>query len=195
MSARAERIIPAKKIKVEKVIIGFDPEKLKAPFLLRCGALLIDYILLISIPVLSILAGRMNGDDGARLLNNELSNGGWIIVLLLAVTNFIIFPAFGGQSVGKMIAGIEITGLDGSTPGFGRLTLRHLLGYPLTLLTGGLGYIFLAFNKKGRSLHDYVAGTVVVYGRKTVSRKRVNQAKKGKRTTKTRLRNKREITK
>jgi uncharacterized RDD family membrane protein YckC len=41
----------------------------------------------------------------------------------------------------------------------------------LTLLTLGLGFIFSAFNRKGRALHDYLAGTVVIFGRRRVLKK------------------------
>ena len=162
MSARAEKIAPTKKITIDQIIVGFDPERLKAPFLLRCGALLIDYILILSIPAISILLGRTLGYDGSKLLNNA----GWLITILLALTNFIIFPMFSGQTIGKMLTGLRITNLDGKIPRLWNLFLRHFIGYPLTLLTGGLGFIFSVFNKKGRSLHDYLAGTTVVYGQK-----------------------------
>ena len=166
MSARVGKLTPTNKLKVEQIIKGFDAEKLKAPFLLRCGSLLIDYILLLIVPVGSLLIGRSMGKDGARLLNSEISNVGWLIFLLLALTNFLIFPMFSGQSIGKMLTGLRVTKLDGSMPSFIVIALRHFVGYPVTLLTGGLGYLVSAFTGTGRSLHDYLSGTVVVYADK-----------------------------
>ena len=55
---------------------------------------MIDYILLVCIPVLALLLGRFYGVDGVKLLNSELSNTGWLIMLLLGLTNFVIFPMF-----------------------------------------------------------------------------------------------------
>jgi uncharacterized RDD family membrane protein YckC len=170
MSARAEKVIPAKKINAKEVIVGFDAEKLKAPILLRCGALLIDYILIISIPVISLLLGRYMGDDGAKLLNNEISNAGWLITLLLTVTNFLIFPMFSGQTIGKVLTGLRITTIEGKDAGLLSLFLRHFIGYPLTLLTGGLGFFISLFNAKGRALHDLISKTMVVYGRQTIKK-------------------------
>ncbi|MGI8669341.1 MAG: RDD family protein [Aridibacter sp.] len=170
MSARAEKVIPAKKINNREVIVGFDAEKLKAPVLLRCGALLIDYILIVSVPVLSLLLGRYMGDDGAKLLNNQISNAGWLITFLLAVTNFLIFPMFSGQTIGKVMTGLRITTLEGKDPTLFSLFLRHFIGYPLTFLTGGLGFFVALFNAKGRALHDLISKTIVVYGRQTVKR-------------------------
>jgi uncharacterized RDD family membrane protein YckC len=171
MSATIERAVapqsaPSARTRTEEVIVNFDASKVKAPFLLRCGALLIDYIILVSLPVLGLLIARLSGDDGAKLFKSSYNSAGWIIAILLAATNFIIFPMLGGQSIGKMFTGLRIIRNDGRAASFAQLLLRHLLGYPLTALTLGLGFLFSAFSRKGRALHDLVAGTVVVYGQK-----------------------------
>jgi uncharacterized RDD family membrane protein YckC len=46
-----------------------------------------------------------------------------------------------------------------------RALARHLLGYALTALTLGLGFLISAFDSKGRALHDLIAATVVVRSR------------------------------
>lgn len=171
MSARVEKAVPVKKVQTKQVVVGFDAEKLKAPFLLRCGSLLIDYILIVSVPAISIILGRFMGYDGSKLLNSELNNSGWLIMILLGITNFIIFPMFSGQSIGKMLTGLRIVNLDGTSPGFKALLLRHIIGYPLTILTGMLGFLLAAFNNKGRALHDFIGGTTVVYGHKNIKQK------------------------
>lgn len=178
MSARVDRTAtgaattsvapPNRNSRTEEVIVNFDAEKIRAPFLLRCGALLIDYIILVLLPVLGLLTARFStGDAGAKLFKNPLSSAGWMVAILVAVTNFIIFPMLSGQSIGKMFTGLKIIRKDGRAANFGQLLVRHLIGYPVTLLTGGLGFLLSVFNAKGRALHDLVAGTVVVYGRKT----------------------------
>lgn len=168
MSARVEKTIPAKTIKSEQIVINFDAERLKAPFLLRCGAILIDYILLIAMPVLSLLLGRYFAYDGAKLLNSEISNTGWLITILIALTDFVILPLIVGQSVGKMLTGLRVVKTDGSPAKLKNLCLRHLIGYPLTLLTSGLGFFLSVFSAKGRAIHDFIAGTVVIYGQREV---------------------------
>ncbi len=167
MSARVERTVPAGRIKTEKVIVNFDAERLKAPFALRCGAILIDYILLIAVPVSSLIIGRMMGIEPSKLLNSEVSNAGWLILILLILTNFVIFPLINGQSIGKMLTGLRIVKTDGNAPSLISLLIRHLIGYPLSFLIFGLGFLLPILNEKGRALHDFLAGTVVVYGRKT----------------------------
>jgi uncharacterized RDD family membrane protein YckC len=44
----------------------------------------------------------------------------------------------------------------------GRALLRHFVGYPLSFLTLGLGFVIAAVNSQGRALHDFIADTVVV---------------------------------
>ncbi len=168
MSSRVDKAIPKVKTRPQEIVVDFDPEKLKAPFLLRCGALLIDYIFLVSVPLTAIFVGRLMGNDGAKLLNSELSNAGWLIMVLLGLTNFVIFPMFAGQSVGKMLTGLRVVKSDGAIPSFKSLLFRHLIGYPITILTGGLGLLFSIFNAKGRALHDYLAGTEVIYGQRRI---------------------------
>lgn len=171
MSAKAEKIIPAKRIKPEQVIVNFDAERLKAPFSLRCGAIMIDYILLIIIPVASLLIYRHSGEDPTKILNNDITNIGWIIFVLLILTNFLILPLLVGQSLGKILTGLRVVKKDGNSPSLGNLLLRHFVGYPLTVLTGGLGFFISILNSKGRALHDLIAGTVVIYGRKQIVKK------------------------
>lgn len=148
--------------------MDFTPESLTAPFFLRCGALMIDYILVIAIPVICMLISRYSGNDGAKLLTSEINNAGWLIAILLGITNLVIFPMFSGQSLGKMLTGLRIVKTDGRSVPFGTILFRHTFGYLLTLLTGGLGFLFSVFNRKGRALHDYLSGTVVIYGNKRI---------------------------
>ena len=122
-------------------------------------------------PVVSLLIGRSFEYDGAKLLNSEVSNAGWLIMILLAITDFVIFPMFSGQSIGKMLTGLRVVKPNGDAASFSRLLVRHLIGYPLTILTGGLGFLIAAVNSGGRALHDFLAGTVVVYGRKRIEKK------------------------
>lgn len=168
MSAKSERIVAVPKTKAQEIVVDFDVERLKAPFLLRCGAMLIDYILLISIPVISLLLGRFFQYDGTKLLNSEISNAGWLIMILVALTNFVILPMFTGKSVGKFLTGLRIVKTDGNSPSIATLFVRHLIGYPLTILSLGIGFLFAVLNQKGRALHDFLAGTVVVYGSRKV---------------------------
>ncbi|MGC2237934.1 MAG: RDD family protein [Pyrinomonadaceae bacterium] len=171
MSAQVVRQTSTRSIKPEQIVVNFDAERLKAPFLLRCGAILIDYIILVAIPIISLLIYKYTGREPSKILNNEIFNAGWLIMVLLALTNFVILPLLVGQSIGKMLTGLRVVKKDGKSPSLGSLFIRHLIGYPLTILTFGLGFFISVINSKGRALHDFLAGTVVIYGQKQIVRK------------------------
>ncbi len=162
MSATVETA-PIRSSRNTEVVVDFEPEKVRAPFFLRCGALLMDYIVLISIPVTGLLLGRYMGNDGARLLGGSLSDAGWLIAVLLAFTNFIVLPVFSGQTIGKMLAGLRIVRSDGRAASKRSILLRQTLGYLLSIATVGLGFLISVLGRKGRALHDYLAGTIVIY--------------------------------
>lgn len=148
-------------------------ERYRAPFSLRCGALLIDYILIICIVTLSTLIARLMG-GGARSAGGTAETLGILSALVLAILNFVFLAAVWGQTLGKWATGIRIERIDGRELSFGRAVLRHFVGYPLSLLTLGIGFLIAGLNGEGRTLHDFIAGTVVVRegARRTVSRAR-----------------------
>jgi len=163
MSSKQEAL-PAKAPIRKPTIANFDAVAMKAPFYLRCGAVAFDYLLIIIWPVLGLLLGRSLGIDGAKLLNGELNNIAWLIALLVGLSNSILLPLVTGQSLGKMAAGLRIVTSHGEHPPFGSLVFRQTLGYLLTFGSFGLGFLFSVFSSKGRALHDYLAGTQVVFG-------------------------------
>ncbi len=138
-------------------------ERLRAPFALRCGALLIDYILVVGVLAFATLLARLSGDEVRG--STFLLTAGYIAALAVAAINYILLAGFSGRTLGKWVAGLRIERRDGVPLSFGRALIRHLVGYPLTLLTLGTGFLLAAFNSEGRALHDLVAGTVVVRGR------------------------------
>ena len=135
-------------------------ERFRAPFSLRCGALLIDYILFVGVIVLSTLAARLLG--GARLVGDSMEMVGIVAALGLAVFDLVVLTALSGRSFGKWATGLRIERIDGQPLGFGRAILRHFIGYPLSLLVFGFGFLMAAFNARGRALHDMIAGTIVI---------------------------------
>jgi uncharacterized RDD family membrane protein YckC len=133
----------------------------RAPFALRCGALLIDYILLALILVLSIMIARLMG-GGARMAGGTAEKIGLIVTSIVGVLDLGVLAGVYGQTVGKWTTGLRIERTDGQLPGVPRILLRNFVGYPLSLLLFGLGFLLAAINPSGRALHDLIAGTVVV---------------------------------
>jgi uncharacterized RDD family membrane protein YckC len=63
---------------------------------------------------------------------------------------------------GKMAVGCEIVNAKtGEKLGIGRSIVRYL-GYFVSTLPLGLGFLWVVFNKRKRGWHDLIAGTVVI---------------------------------
>ncbi|MDQ3817275.1 MAG: RDD family protein [Acidobacteriota bacterium] len=159
-------------------------ERLRAPFSLRCGALLIDYILLAGIIAFSTLVARMGNRPRASASSAEMI--GILIAVIVALLNFIGLPALRGQTLGKWATGLVIRRRDGEPLRWWRALLRQTLLYPpfflmlglvsllaevvtgALILTGafilllGLGFLVASFSENARALHDIIAGTVVM---------------------------------
>jgi uncharacterized RDD family membrane protein YckC len=145
-------------------IVDFAPERIRAPFSLRCVAVFIDYIVAIAAPVLGLVFELLIGADPAK----SLTGTAWSIAILLGISDLIIFPALSGQTLGMMIAGLRIVRSDGRDASVGRIILRNTLGYLVTCLTGGIGFLLAAFTPRGRALHDYVGGTLVIFAKRNI---------------------------
>ncbi|HSD45481.1 MAG TPA: RDD family protein [Pyrinomonadaceae bacterium] len=131
------------------------------PFPLRCGAFLIDYIVLISLVVLGTLFARMLG-GGARAAGSSAETAAIALAIVVALLNLVVLPGLTGLTLGKWATGLRIVRTDGGNPGIGRAALRHFIGYPLSLITVGIGFLLAIVTVHGRGLHDMIAGTIVV---------------------------------
>ncbi|HEX2269731.1 MAG TPA: RDD family protein [Pyrinomonadaceae bacterium] len=136
-------------------------KRLRAPFPLRCGAFLIDYILLVSLLVIGTLIARMLG-GGARAAGSSAETAGILMTIGMAVLNLGILPGLTGFTLGKWATGLRIEKNDGTSLSIGRAFLRHFVGYPISLALLGIGFLMAAVSVHGRGLHDMIAGTIVV---------------------------------
>lgn len=135
--------------------------RIRGPFSLRCGAILIDYIVLVAILAFSTLVSRLLG-GGARSVGSSSLTIGIFLTLVVAVLDLGVLPGLTGLTIGKWATGLRIRQSDGMPLGIGRAFLRHFVGYPLSALPLGLGFVIAALNARGRGLHDLIAGTIVV---------------------------------
>jgi Mce-associated membrane protein len=145
-------------------IVDFSPERVKAPFFLRVAALFVDYMIMVAVPTLWLVLSKLIDSTSAVTVGTTI----WAIAATVFILNFLLLPLLTGKSVGKMLTGLTILRNDGSDVGLWHLLLRITVGFLLTVLTLGLGFLLAAVNSSGRALHDFVAGTIVVRGRKTL---------------------------
>ncbi len=136
-------------------------ERRIAPFSLRCGALLIDYIVLAAILASSTLIARMFG-GGARAAGSSAESVGIVVAIAAAVLDLGVLPGLTGRSIGKWATGLRVERNNGEEVGLGRICLRHFVGYPLSFLTLGFGFLLAAITSSGRALHDFIADTIVL---------------------------------
>ncbi|MEP7270355.1 MAG: RDD family protein [Acidobacteriota bacterium] len=130
---------------------------------LRCSAFLLDYILTMLVPALTVLIAvyfkrRWNapGFAGFVLI------AGYLMTLVLVLLNCIYLCERDGQSFGKRFIGIRIVRQDGLPLTYKTTVIRHLIGYPLSVFSFGLGILWALWDPKQQGWHDKLAGTLVV---------------------------------
>jgi uncharacterized RDD family membrane protein YckC len=135
--------------------------RLRAPFALRCGAILVDYIILAAILAFSTLISRLLG-GGARSAGTSSETLAIFLVVVVAVLNMGVLAGMTGLTIGKWATGLRICRADGRDVGMGRAFLRHFVGYPVSFLLFGVGFLMAALAPSHRGLHDWIADTIVI---------------------------------
>lgn len=87
-------------------------------------------------------------------------------LLLVGGGYFVLFTAAGGQTIGKMAAGIKVVSVRRDTPWSARVPLAdsvlRAVGYLVSALPAGLGFLPALFGAERRAVHDRLADTRVV---------------------------------
>lgn len=132
----------------------------------RFLATLLDGIL-ISLPVIALVTALF----GTGWLTEESwSNADGLNVLLTAGVTIMLWVRWGGRTPGKKLLGVRIVQYPGLEPiTFGTAVLRYFVGYTISALILGLGFLMVAFRKDKRGLQDLIAGTCVIHEGSDVS--------------------------
>ncbi len=140
---------------------GVAPEQGSVPvaagFWVRAGAAVIDGLVIFSGLFLVALAAVFSagGAERAPVLLIRLAG------LAISGAYYVFLTGFSGQTLGKLAAGIQVVGKDDGHVSYAR-ALGRWAAYFLSSVTLGVGYAIAALKGK-RALHDYIAGTKVVY--------------------------------
>jgi uncharacterized RDD family membrane protein YckC len=136
-----------------------------AGFWRRLAAFIIDAIIL---SVISSALFPFKWFGWADLLNG---NWYWVIFSILAVSNMVnvlIYVAYyagfltwSGQTPGKILLNIKIIRTNGSNITMGYSLLR-CLGYIISIIMLGIGFLWIAFDPHKQGIHDKIADTYVV---------------------------------
>ncbi|MBN8737509.1 MAG: RDD family protein [Xanthomonadales bacterium] len=134
-----------------------------AGFWVRLGAVLIDTILLlfVTMPLLIWVYGWSYVSDD-RLIHGPAEI--WISWVAPAVAT-VLFWRFWQATPGKAMLSLRVVDADtGKTLSVGQAAARYLC-YILSMLPLGLGFIWVAFDRRKQGWHDKIAQTVVVRAR------------------------------
>ena len=136
---------------VAKLAEGSDQPPPYAGFWRRTAAYLIDYVLVM------FAAGLIAG------LFASVTRGLTPLVVVASVWLYYTLMESSElqATLGKKAVGIKVTDLEGNRIGFGRATGR-LVGHVVSGITLGIGFAMAVFTSRRQTLHDSIAGTLVV---------------------------------
>ena len=125
-----------------------------AGFWRRAGAYIIDSLIVAVVQIFALGFGG-SAHQGTRLLS----------VLIFSIAVFLYYALFESSQMqatpGKRAVGLKVTDLRGEQISFGR-ALGRLFGQLVSFLTFGVGYAMAVFTERRQTLHDMMAGTLVV---------------------------------
>jgi len=127
-----------------------------ASFWSRLLAQVIDLFWLLPLSlILGLIADLVNGGRG-------MSAGGELMANLIGALVVLTFWAQRQATPGKLVLGLRIVDADtGGVPTIGRFALRYV-GYLVSALPLGLGYLWALWDKRRQGWHDKMAGTLVI---------------------------------
>ncbi len=138
-------------------------EREYAGFWKRLGASAIDSIIIVAIiaPILTVVYGK-------DYWLGESTHNGYLDVLLnyiFPAIAIVLFWVYKSATPGKIYCRIRIIDVrSGKTPTPGQLIGRYL-SYYVSLLPLGLGFFWVAFDKRKQGFHDKLSNTAVVVER------------------------------
>jgi len=140
-----------------------------ADFSARCMALLIDAVFLsclVGFTLFLFIRAVMvvPPADWHGLLYLLIGSMSLLLVwpLFLAAFYFIVLHSFGGQTLGKVFMGIMVVSDQGSMLSIGASFLR-LVGYLLSTMPLGVGFLWAAVDQQHSAWHDKLACSRVIY--------------------------------
>lgn len=127
-----------------------------AGFWRRVGGYVIDYLVWVSAAFLLGFAFAGSDEGAATLL--------MLLVYFVGTWLYSALLESGPHQAtwGKRAMAIKVTTLTGERISFARATGRYFAEW-ITGLTVGIGYVIAAFTKRRQTVHDMVAGTLVVH--------------------------------
>lgn len=105
------------------------------------------------------LVASLVGDLRPAWLVAALAGAGWTLV---TGTYFVLFWTAAGQTPGMRLMRLRVSDHRGGPPSLGRSVVRFF-GLLLAIVPLFAGFLSVLFDLRRRGLHDYLAGTIVLY--------------------------------
>ena len=131
-----------------------EPEIEYGGFWLRVSAAIIDGLIVSTAAGILTAVGLLFAGFGFALYMVT----GWLYEALMTSSER-------QATIGKMAVGLVVTDDDGERLTFPHATGRYFAKY-LSWMTAGIGFVMVAFTERKQGLHDLVASTLVVHGRR-----------------------------
>jgi uncharacterized RDD family membrane protein YckC len=121
----------------------------------RLLAQIIDLFWLLPLSfLLGAIASFVNG--------GRISLGGEVMANVIGALLVVTFWVERQGTPGKLVLGLRIVDADtGGTPPVGRLVIRYV-GYLVSAIPLGLGYLWAIWDPRRQGWHDKMAGTLVI---------------------------------
>jgi len=105
------------------------------------------------------LVASLIGDPDFGTLGRVLAAVAWAVVVGFY---FVLFWSTAGQTPGMRVMALRVMDAAGEHPGVGRSLVR-LIGLGLCIIPLFAGFLTVLVDDRRRGLHDFLAGTVVIY--------------------------------
>jgi uncharacterized RDD family membrane protein YckC len=128
--------------------------------------LVVPFLLIVGVGTFSLHDIDTSYDSESTLaLIFALIAGYLFLILLIVIASWLYYALMESSAkqgtLGKMAIGIKVTDLAGNRITFGRATGRYF-GKIISALTLNIGYLMAGFTQQKQSLHDMIAGCLVV---------------------------------
>lgn len=135
-----------------------DPELFSGITLRRIAAYLVDALIIGLITLLALGALSVLGVMTLGLLSPLVA----LLPLIPLTYHTLLIGGPDSATLGMRLFDVEVRTLDGGYPGYLLAALQTMVFYLSVGLTSWLILLVALFNARGRTLHDYLCGTLAV---------------------------------
>lgn len=144
-------------------------------FWIRAGAFVVDRIIayLIAAAIATAIGiSRTSGDtqpptqQEIEVSLETLNYSFFLLVWGCWVAYSVVLTSWRGQTIGKMLLGMQVVDSEGNIPPWYRIFFREVIGKFVSEIILYLGYFSIGWDQEKRGWHDHLSGSYVVRKRR-----------------------------